>query len=119
MLVLAISNQGVAVEHLDTLVAAQLDSVRAQGVTADELTKAKNTFRAGFIETRETILNKAEELHHYLMFHDSLAEINGDLDRFLAVSADDIRRVAAKYLDPENATVITVRTVAPATGGGQ
>jgi len=119
MLVLAIANQGVAVEHLDTLVGAQLDSVRARGVTADELTKAKNTFRAGFIETRETILNKAEELHHYLMFHDSLAEINSDLDRFLAVSADDIRRVAAKYLDPENATVITVRTVAPATGGGQ
>ena len=119
LLVLAIANQGVPVEHLDSLLAAELDSARTIGVTADELVKAKNTFRAGFIQNRETVLNKAEELHHYLMFHDSLAEINTDLDRFLSVSADDIRRVAARYLDPENATVITVRPAAGTPGGGQ
>src|SRR2546429_114530 len=58
---------------------------------------------------------KAEELHHYDMFHPSLAEINSDLDRVLAVTAQDVRRVAAKYLDPANAVVIIVK---PATGGG-
>jgi predicted Zn-dependent peptidase len=44
-----------------------------------------------------------------------LAEINGDLERFLAVTAADVRRVAAKYLDPANAVVIIVK---PAAGGG-
>src|SRR2546425_12905117 len=29
--------------------------------------------------------------HHYDMFHSSLAEINSDLERFLAVTADDVR----------------------------
>jgi predicted Zn-dependent peptidase len=115
LLVLAIANQGVDPLKLDTIVTAQLDSIRAAGVTDEELTKAKNTFRSSFIHTRETTLGKAEELHHYDMFHPSLAEINSDLERFLAVTAADIRRVAAKYLDPANAVVIVVK---PAAGGG-
>jgi len=114
LLVLAIANQGVDPLKLDTIVTAQLDSIRAAGVTEEELTKAKNTFRSSFIHTRETTLGKAEELHHYDMFHPSLAEINSDLERFLAVTAADIRRVAAKYLDPANAVVIVVK---PAAGG--
>src|SRR5207248_528421 len=49
LLVLAIANQGVDPLRLDALVTAQLDSLRAIPVTSDELTKAKNTFRAGFL----------------------------------------------------------------------
>jgi zinc protease len=116
MFVFGISNQGVAAAHLDSLLAAQVDTLRQSGVTADELTKAKNTFRAQFIENRETVLNKAEELHHYAMFHANLADINADLDHFMAVTNDDIRRVATKYLDPANAVILIVK---PAAGGGQ
>jgi zinc protease len=116
--VLGIANQGVAVNHLDSLLAAQVDSIRAGSVTPEELTKAKNTFRAGFITGRETTLAKAEEIHHYDLFHHSLADMNSDLDRYLAVTADDIRRVATKYLDPANAVVIIVKPAA-AVGGAQ
>jgi zinc protease len=116
--VLGIANQGVDVNHLDTLLAAQVDSIRAGSVTPEELTKAKNTFRAGFITGRETTLAKAEEIHHYDLFHHSLADMNTDLDRYLAVTADDIRRVAAKYLDPANVLVIIVKPAA-AAGGAQ
>jgi len=112
LLALAIANQGVDPLKLDTLVAAQLDSLRVSGVTGEELTKAKNTFRSGFIHGRETTLGKAEELQHYDMFHAAPAEINTDLERFLAVTADDIRRVAGKYLDPVNALVIIVKPAA-------
>jgi len=113
-LALAIANQGVDVQHLDTLLAAQLDTIRASGVTAEELTKAKNTFRANFIHTRETTIGRAEELHHYDMFHTSVAEINTDLDHYMALTADDVRRVAAKYLDPANALVVIVKPPAAA-----
>ncbi len=115
LLALAIANQGVDVQHLDTLLAAQLDTIRANGVTGDELTKAKNTFRANFIHNRETTIGRAEELHHYDMFHASVAEINTDLDHYMGLTADDVRRVAAKYLDPANALVVIVK---PPTAAG-
>src|SRR5213594_4300467 len=116
LVALAVANQGVGVERLDTLVAAQIDSIRTGGVTPDELTKAKNSLRSGYIHARETTLGKAEALHHYDMFHGSVAEINADLERYLAVTADDIRRVATTYLDPANAVVIVVRTAGQADG---
>jgi zinc protease len=115
MFAFGIANQGVGIDRVDSLLAAQIDTLRTSGVTAEELTKAKNTLRAGFIQNRETSLNKAEELQHYALFHDNLAEINSDLDKFMAVTNDDIRRVAGKYLDSANAVILIIK---PA-GGGQ
>jgi len=114
---LAIANQGVAPARLDSLLVRQLDSLARHGVTPDELTKAKNTYRAQFIGGRETTLSKAEALHHYRLFHDSVEEINSDLDAVLAVTADDVRRVAAKYFDPANAVVMIVKPAGGASGG--
>ena len=115
MFAFGIANQGVSVDHVDSLIAAQVDTLRVSGITPEELTKAKNQLRAGFIQNRETSLSKAEELQHYAMFHPSAAEINTDLDKFMAVTNDDIRRVAGKYLDPANAVILIIK---PA-GGGQ
>ena len=117
LLALAIANQDIDALRLDTLLAAQLDTIRTAGVTAEELTKAKNTFRANFIHNRETTLGRAEELHHYDMFHASVAEINTDLDRYMVLTGDDIRRVAGKYLDPANAVVVLVKPPAGAGAG--
>lgn len=115
-----IVNQGVSVEQMDSLIAIQLDSVRSNGVTDQELEKAKNILRSGFITNRETTLGKAEELHHYLMFHESLDDINTDLAQILAVTAADVKRVANLYLDPANVLLVIVRAgPTPASGGGQ
>ncbi|MGH7567584.1 MAG: M16 family metallopeptidase [Gemmatimonadales bacterium] len=114
VVVLGVANQGVDVLRMDSLIAAQVDSVRRHGITPEELEKAKNVLRGGLTNNRETTISKAEELHHYFMFHDGLGEINTDLDRFLAVTAEDVRRVAATYLAPENALRVIVRP-----GGGQ
>ena len=115
MFAFGIANQGVGIDHVDSLLASQIDTLRTSGVTAEELTKAKNTFRAGFIQNRESSLSRAEELQHYALFHDNLAEINSDLDKFMAVTNDDIRRVAGKYLDSANAVILIIK---PA-GGSQ
>jgi len=111
-----IVNQGVSADRLDSLLSQQLDSIRANGITAAELDKAKNILRAGFIDNRETTFGKAEELHHYLTFHATIDEINTDLDHLLAVTSDDVKRVASTYLAPANLTLLIVRA---GPGGAQ
>jgi len=115
----AIANQGVPAARLDSLIGAELDSVRRNGVTTDELGRARNQFRAGFVHGRETTLGRAEALQHYGLFHASVAEVNSDLERYLAVSTADLARVARQYLDPANAVIVLVqpRPAAPAPTG--
>ena len=114
--VYGIVNQGVSSDRLDSLLSAQLDTIRTNGISAAELEKAKNSVRAGLISNRETTLGTAEELHHYKTFHDSIGEINTDLDKLLAVTSDDVKRVAATYLTPGNLTLLIVRA---GPGGAQ
>jgi len=107
------------VRRLDSLLVRQLDSVRAGGVTAEELARAKATFRASFIHEHESTFGKAEALNHYDLLHGVLSAVNTDLDRYLAVTADDVRRVAGKYLAAANAAVLIVRPkAAPESSGG-
>ena len=115
-----IVNQGISVDRMDSVIGRALDSIRVNGIAPEELAKAKNVLRAGFIGNRETSLGKAEELHHYLLFHNAIDEINTDLDRMMAVTAEDVKRVANTYFNPGNMTLVIVRAgTAPSTGGSQ
>jgi predicted Zn-dependent peptidase len=115
-----IVNQGIPVARMDSLIGIQLDSIRTNGIRPDELAKAKNILRASFITSRETTLGKSEELHHYRLFHTAIDEINTDLDRMLAVTIEDVKRVADTYLTPANLTLVIVRAgPVPASGGPQ
>lgn len=100
--------QGNDVAKLEELIYAQIDKVRNEGITPPELDKAKRQFVAGQIIGRQTVFAKAEALQHARFMHGDLEAVNTDLARFNAVTADDIRRVAQKYLTPANRTVITI-----------
>jgi len=65
--------------------------------------------RSTFIHQRETVMDKAEEIHHYIRFHKDLAEINTDIDTFMSVTPDDIQRVAKTYLGTANRTVVVAQ----------
>jgi predicted Zn-dependent peptidase len=101
------ANAGVDVDVCEGMMYEEIQRVADEGITKDELNKLKTAFKSDFIRGRQTVLNKAEAIHHYIRFHDDVAEINTDLDQYLAVTADDIVRVARKYLTENNRTVVT------------
>jgi len=102
----ALPNQGVEIERIEALINEEVDKLQNEGVQAKELQKAKNQLRANQIEGRQTVFSKSMELQHYRLYHGDAAEINTDLDRYMAVTIDDIRRVARTYLVPNNRTVV-------------
>jgi predicted Zn-dependent peptidase len=100
--------QGNDVAKLESLVYEQLEKVKTEGVTPAELAKVKRQFIASSIRGRQTVMAKAEALQHARFMHNDLETVNNDLDKYQAVTAEDIRRVAQKYLTPANRTVVTV-----------
>ena len=59
-------------------------------------------------------VGRADLLATFALFDDDPARINGLVDRFEAVTAADIQRVAQDVLRPANRTIITL----DAAGGG-
>ncbi|HLB36739.1 MAG TPA: pitrilysin family protein [Gemmatimonadales bacterium] len=113
----AVANQGIGPDTLEHELAAEVRRIIDEGVTAEELSKARNDFRASNIFGRQTTMQVAERLQHYAHMHESLEDMQTDLDRYLAVTEDDIRRVAGKYLVPANSFTIVVVPKASARGG--
>lgn len=118
-------NQGVSTERLEALAAEEIEKLQREGVSERELQKAKNQIRASQIMGRQRVYSKSEALQHFRRYHGDPAEINRDLERYEAVTVDDIREAARKYLTVANRTVVTAvppqqtsaaESVAPETG---
>jgi len=84
-----------------------LDRVRTELVSKRELEKAKNQVEAAFVFGQDSIYGQAMRIGYY----ESSAQWQL-LDSYLAgirnVTADDILKVAKKYLDPDRRTVGTL-----------
>jgi zinc protease len=91
----------------------ELQRVAAEGVTDAELTKARNIALAAFWRGLATIDGKAEMLGRYEVFHGDYEKLFGLPEALAAVSADDLRAVAAKVFRPDNMTVGALRTAEP------
>jgi zinc protease len=78
-------------------------------VTDAELAKAKNSRRAGEIFGKQQALNVAEAIQAANMYLGDANAVNSDLDRYMKVTKDDIKRVAREYLRPENSVVILIK----------
>ncbi len=75
-----------------------LDRLKREGPTARELQKVKAGLELRAISRLQSNLAKADILDEGSVFHDDPAYFQTDLARTRAVSADDVKRVANRYL---------------------
>ncbi len=85
----------------------ELAKVVKNGVTQEELTKAKNIVEAGSVMSNKNTLSKAMSIARYWAYYDEPGMINTEIDKYLEVTLDDIKRVAKKYLDTDNKIILT------------
>ena len=72
--------------------------VAAGGITPRELERAKNSFRASFIDRLASVSSKADLLNNYNYAVGTPDYVQQDAARYDQVTAADVRRVAATYL---------------------
>jgi zinc protease len=89
-------------EHSLTELEAAVDQViqkfLAEGPTPEELQKAKSGMELSFLRGLESNLGKANQLISGSMFYGNAAQFRTDYEKTLAVTAADVKRVAALYL---------------------
>ena len=112
--VFAIMNAGHTPAEGEAEVVAELTRLKTESVPPEELEKAKNQILRDFILTRQTCQSRGEELGYAAVILKDPELLNTELLRFLAVTPDDVQRVAKQYFVPENLTLLEVN---PQAGG--
>jgi zinc protease len=87
------------------LLDAELAEVARNGVTAAELSRAKNLAATGFWKKLATIDGKAQLLGEFEVFHGDWARLFDAPAQFERVTREDIHAVARDVLDPRHRTV--------------
>lgn len=98
---------------------AAIDRIAREGVTPRELQKAQNRVRSIFVFGLQSNLQRAQRLAEFETYWGNAELIRGELDRYLAVTNDDIRRVAGRYFAPTNRTVLDIVPAPRQQEGGE
>lgn len=91
-----------------------LDKAKAEQVTPKELEKIKNQYLRSAVTESLTAASKASLLGSAQVLEGDAEEANRSLEKIRAVTADDLLRVAQKYMTKENENVVVVQ---PKMGG--
>ncbi|MEO6742800.1 MAG: pitrilysin family protein [Chthoniobacteraceae bacterium] len=107
---------GTTLEKLDALISEEVEKVKADGVTGEEFAKALNQKESELANQNGAMLARAKNLANAHVFEGGTAEVNKQLDHYLAVKREDLQRVAKKYFLTDKVHVLHYPAAEPKSG---
>ncbi|MGO8927215.1 MAG: M16 family metallopeptidase [Limisphaerales bacterium] len=86
----------------------EVERLRAEGVTEEELEKARNQVQTRLVREAQTVAGKASLVGYAAVVGTGVGELNSRLERLQRLTRADLQRAAQLYLNPEHALVVTV-----------
>jgi len=109
----AVCAEGKEAKAARDVIFAELEKIAKNGLTERELQKAKNRMRSSFVFGLASNLDRASVLGMFELYFGNAELLRTELDRYLAVQLDDVKRVAGRYFAASNRTVLDVVTNQP------
>jgi predicted Zn-dependent peptidase len=103
---LGVCNMNVTPQDLEAAMNVEVDRLKTELVGEQELQKVRNKLETEFVAGNNSVSGIAENLANYHVYFGSANLINTEIERYMKVTPEDIRRVAQKYLVPENRVVL-------------
>lgn len=105
--VIAFPLPGKSLQDIEESVYDEIDKIAKDGVSDKELKKAKNIIETNLVSSKKDCLEKAMLLAKYYAYYKNTSLINKEVENYLDVNNEDIKRVAKKYLATKNRIVIS------------
>lgn len=96
---------GISMEQAETAIQAELAKLLESKVEDQELNKVKNRIESQMAFSEAELLNRAMNLAFTELLGDA-GLINREVERYLQVTADDIRNCAQQILQPHNCSTL-------------
>ena len=97
--------KGVKMEDAENAVNEEIEQLKTELITNNELQKVKNKTESVIAFEDMSVMNRANSLAFYELLGDA-ALINTELEKYNAISAEDIRNCSRKIFDPKNSNTI-------------
>lgn len=105
-IVFGIANMGVDPANLEKAIDAEVSKLKDELISEEEFEKMRNQIENNFISSNSTMVGIAESLANYHMYFGDANLINTEIERYMKVTREDIRRVAQQYYTPDNRVVL-------------
>jgi predicted Zn-dependent peptidase len=105
MLVYALTSPGTNVDRLATALRAEIDRLKTEPVTPEELEQVKTQIKASLLRTLDSNMGMANLLAEYQAKTGSWRNLFEELKKLEAIKIPDIQRVALKTFTEENRTI--------------
>jgi zinc protease len=113
------SRSGVEPARAEKALFEELDRLRNEPVSEQEMRKAKNQLLADHYRQLKTIAGRANLLGVYEVYYGDYRKLFTVEQTLEAVTAADVQRVARQYLVEKNRTIATLIPESPAAEGSR
>jgi predicted Zn-dependent peptidase len=111
----AVPAKGHTNQECEQAIFAEIEKLKTEPVTPEELLKAKTRSRADLIRQLDSNSGLAAQLTFYEVVTGDWRNLFQELDKIEKVTADDVQRVAQTYFTTKNRTVGTIETTSGAS----
>nr|MBA2502538.1 insulinase family protein [Pyrinomonadaceae bacterium] len=114
----ATAKQGTSLADLEKAIGEEIERLKKESPTAEELSRAYNAREAAFVYSLQTVGGfggRNDQLNQYATYLGQPGYFQQDLARYSRVTADDVKRIANQYLT-NNRLIVNV-TPRAAQGG--
>jgi predicted Zn-dependent peptidase len=105
-LITATAMDGCSADILEGEIEKQIDNVKRQPASVQELSKVKNQIESSMTFAKQRVDQKADLLAHYATLRGDPHQLNTEIERYFEVTGDDISRVVEQHFTRTNRTVL-------------
>jgi predicted Zn-dependent peptidase len=100
------AQRDVSAERLESAVLAELDQIHRDGVHADEVSRALALIETSFVTSLQSAAERADQLSRFATYFGDAQLANEQVERYRAVTADDVTRLVRERLGPDNRALL-------------
>lgn len=108
MYIFALPKPGKDPAQVRQSVLDEFKRLATEGPTAEEMEKLRNNLLNDAVRGRQSSLYRAQRIAEYTLYDNDPNLFNTEHDRYLAVTAEQIKQAAKRYLDTDNYATLNV-----------
>ena len=105
-LAFAMVNMGSTPEDVEAAMNEEVEILKNELISERELQKLKNQIEANFVTANSSMAGIAESLANYHTYFGDANLINTEINRYLSITAEDIKRAANEYYNKDSRVTI-------------